>query len=271
MTISTYSLLRLHPYPQRSEHLNIGVVVFRGDGVRVHLADNLKKVRAFAPQVDLEILRGWPDELQERLAQCQSPEQAKEKLALWGSMQQLSEQTGHFTYHNDRDYALRVAGVLSRMVDPVQKRAQPGALPKTRLELELKNTFSTYGWLSASPDDVDHCVAHRHVLDPNTGLRADFAVRNGKLNIIEAVDFRVANPLDKREAAQAKALVLALRPDAVRYAVVSGGDGKESLPAIRLLESLATLVRWEDAAGVNAFLEKISKATNKPMLTLPTG
>lgn len=272
MSFSHYSILRIHPYPQRSEHLNIGIAVFRDDGIRVHLADNLKKLKAFAPGVDLDVVRGWPVELQEMLAGVVHPKEARDRIAMWGGAQQLSEQAGQFIYRDEHEYAERVAGALSRMVEPESKMRMALDRPyKSRLDLELKHAFAAYGWLGKAPEDINHRIVPHYPINEDMGIRADFAVMNGRLHVIETIDFRVASPLSKRESAQAKTLVMALAKDAVRYAIVAGGDGKESAPSIRLLESQADrMVRWEDAAAVDSFLAAMSQATGKPMIGLPT-
>jgi Protein of unknown function (DUF3037) len=271
MNTSPYSALRLHPYPWRSEHLNIGIVVFRTDGLRIHLADNLKKIRAFAPAIDLDAVRGWPGELATLLAGYPPP-LARKTLSRWGGIRQIAEQEGRFVWQDEREYAERVSGALARLVDPEPKTpAALDAVHKSRLDIELKNAFSAYGWLGKASEDIAHHIIPRYVLDEATGLRADFAIKTERMNIIETIDFRVTDPLAKRESAQAKALVLALAKDTMRYAIVAGGDSKDTAPSLRLLASQADqLIRWEDASAVNGFLDAMSKATGKPLLALAT-
>lgn len=271
--IAHYHPLLLHPYPWRTEHVAIGAVVFREDGVRVHLADNLKKVRAFAPGVDLDAVRAWPTELQTLLAETRTPAEANAKLAVWGGLRRLGEQHGQMRYRDEREYADRVAGILARLVEPEKAIRDPlQAAHKSRLDIDLKRAFSGYGWLGKTPADIDHRIVPRYPLDADTGLVADFAVKNGRLNVIETVDFRVADPASKRETAQAKALVLACAPAAARYAIVAGGEGPDAAPSLRLLERHAAgnLIRWEDAGAMNAFLAAMAQATGKPLIALPT-
>lgn len=272
MNAAPYTILCLHPYPWRSEHLNIGLVVLRPDGVRVHLADNLKKLRAFAPDVDLEIVRGWPSELQSLLAGAADLDEAAARMARWGTLQQLSDQRGTLGYHSEREYEDRIAGALARLVMPEKAvRVPADRAHKSRLDVELKTAFSAYGWLGNDPSQIDHHIVPRYPIDEQTGLRADFAIKNGCLHVIETLDFRVADPLSKREAAQAKTLVLALAQDARRYAIVAGGDGAETQPSLRLLRAHSDcLVRWEDAGAVDRFLADMGQAAGKPMIGLPT-
>jgi hypothetical protein len=273
MTVAQYVPLRLHPYQWRSEHINVGIVVFREDGVRVHLADNLKKVRAFAPAVDIDVVRCWPAELTKTLEGITDVEAARVKIAQWGTMMQLGDQLCRFLWSTEREYADRVSGALARLVEPERKTKTPvESLHKSRLDVELKHSFATFGWLGTSQTDIDHRIVPRYLLNEETGLRADFAIKNGRMNIIETLDFRVADPASKRESAQAKSLVLAMQPEAQRYAIVAGGDGKDTAPSMRLLEehSGGNLIRWEDASAINNFLEAMGRATGKPMLQLPT-
>lgn len=273
MKLAHYAPLRLHPYAWRSEHLNIGLVVRGADGaVRIHLADNLKKLRSFAPRVDLDVVRGWPAELQPMLSNSQSLDEVAARLARWGQTRQLGEQRGAFQYNSEETYALRVAAALERLVEPearLRTASQRGQ--RSRLEVELREAFSAYGWLAPDPSQVDHRIVPRYPIDLEADLRADFAVRNGVMHVIETVDFRVAEPASKRDSARAKALVLTLAQGARKYAVVAGGDGEESQPSVRLLQRQSdVLVRWESPESVDRFLAEMARITGRPIIGLPT-
>lgn len=273
MNLAHYTTLRLHPYPWRSEHLNVGLVVLLADGsVRVHVADSLKKVRAFAPGVDLEAVRGWPAEMQQDLTGCRSLDEAAARLSRWGHARQLSEQRGMFRYANEHEYSERVGRALARLVEPERPMRKPAdRSQRSRLEVELKTAFAAYGWMSADPSQVDHRIVHHYPIEPEMDLHADFAVRNGVMHVIETVDFRVADPASKRDSARAKALVLTLAKDARRYAIVAGGDGEAIRPAVRLLASQAdALIRWERPDEVDGFLGKMAQITGIPMIGLQT-
>lgn len=124
MNIATYHMLQLHPYSLRTEHLNVGVVVFREEGLRIHLPDNLDKVKAFAPDVPIDRIRAWAPELTDLLRDTRDFETASRVLTIWGASSRLSEQSGRFSYADESQYSERIAAILTRMVEPRVAKAK---------------------------------------------------------------------------------------------------------------------------------------------------
>ena len=82
--IAKYGVLSHYPKPNRTEHVHIGLVVFLRDGmIRVHFAQDLKKLRAMDQTASLETVRDWEHGLPKMLAGMKT-EQAAAFLQTFG-------------------------------------------------------------------------------------------------------------------------------------------------------------------------------------------
>ena len=264
-----YCILTDRPYRNRNEQINIGLVVFRADGVRVHLCDSLRKVKAVNPRANIEALHTWADALPSMLEGCRTVDAGRAALARFGNDWQL-EGRGVFSYETEEQYAHRVQRAIDNLVRPA---ARPKELrePISRLHLDLKKTFSINGWLGKDIDQ--HQIVTRYPLGPE--VNAEFALINGRLNVIESVDLRTDNLSSKRVELRSKALVLdmakrARQGDAACYAVMAGETSKLAGDTRELLEMYADHVfQWERPQDVDALLDIIGRATGKPQIPLP--
>lgn len=271
--IAEYGVLRHQPYPNRTEHINIGIVTFLHDGsIRVHFASNLRKLRAFDPQVELEKLRSWERGLPDYLSGLdkQSARRELENLGTW----KLSESLGRFVYNDEHEYTKRVVAALSSLVDTRQRNRQERQ-EKSRLFIDIKNAFSINGWLGRGQTDIDkHMIVPRYKLSPETGVSAEFALRNGKLHVLETVDFRTSTMSAKRQEAMSKALVFDLACELEKksvnaYVVLAGGMQDEAKQTVNLLNRYAeNVLHWEDQSDMQGLMNMMANATGKPMMDL---
>lgn len=258
MNIARYGVLSHYPHPNRTEHVNIGIVVFRPTGeTRLHLDGNLRKLRAIDPSADIETARQWEADLPRMLEGCDMAQSIQRIRALLGTWR-LSETLGAFRYSSEEEYLIRVRNALASLVSPRQtvrrEREQ-----KSRLLIDMKASFKNHGWLGK---DIDaHQIVARHPLGQTT--TADFALKNGCLHVIETVDMRAGNTAAKRTEAQAKAFTLhtARRQDqqAKLYAVMAGAIDNGDV--LELMEDYAdTVYCWEDPRSRGTFFETIAAA-----------
>lgn len=268
MNIARYGVLSHYPHPNRTEHVSIGIVVFRHDGqVRAHMGDDLRKLRALDPRANLQTVRGWEQELP-RLAQNMPPEAAHRLLQQFGTWK-LSETLGAFRYENEAQYQTRVQNALRSLVAP-HDRPSLEREPKSRLHVDLKQTFRVKGWLGR---DIDaHRIVSRYPIGPE--VSAEFALKNGRLHVIETLDLRTTSTSQKRTEAQAKALAfhMATRMDerAARYAVMAGMSSPIAQGARDLLASYADRVySWESPDDMGTLFTQLSKAVGIPEIPLP--
>ena len=242
-----YSLVRYQPHMSRHEVVNIGVVLFTAHGPEVYLAANLKKLQALDPNISMVRIHKEVEAMDGSLKAIwhQSPN-AEEIVAFLshgkvglGCMPVGMIDSEHRT---DKEIAQEL---LQELVTPPAKKRAP-ATSKNRLNIELRHIFSQAQILGREPGDIaKHMVVPNFPIDPEVGLYAEFALRNGRLHVTETVDFRVKDLSTKKREAESKALVLlqALetvgKDDLRRHVVVSGADADVAQTSIHLLSRYA--------------------------------
>lgn len=272
--VAQFGVLRHQPYPNRSEHVNVGLAVFMPDGtLRLHFAANLRKLKALDPQADIDTLRGWERDLP-AMMQGMNVNAMRSMLERFGTLR-LSDQIGAFTYRDEHDYARRVAQSLDSLVEP---RAKPSVRrePQSRLFIDIKRGFEALGWVSPNPADIGkHKIIPRYPIAKDEGVTAEFALRNGKLHVIETLDFRVSTATAKNIEARSKALVFDLAHDiegapVMSYVVVAGGQLPEARSAVKLMHRYAENVcHWEDKGDMNGLMNQLSAALGQAPISMP--
>jgi hypothetical protein len=275
MNIARFGVLRHQPYPNRSEHINIGLVVFAHDGPRVHMARNLRKLKAFDPQANIESTRGQETALAD-LVKGMSEASAHSLLKNFGAWR-LSDDLGFFSYRDQDEYDQWIDRMLVSTVEPRLKGKVVDRPVKSKLSVDLKKTFDRLGWLGRKTEDIyqDKIVAHYPVSIVDD-VYAEFALRNGKLNIIETVDFRtISNVSAKRQETQSKALIfnladtLEVKSGTNNTVIVAAANYEEIRPMTNLLSRYANVVSWESQLDMDEFFKNAAKAIHKPMLEIP--
>ncbi|MGE4240564.1 hypothetical protein [Ramlibacter sp.] len=266
--VAQYGVLSHYPRPHLTEHVHIGLVCFLATGeVRVHFADDLRKLRAIDTTVDMDAVRSWETGLPRLVANMSVAEATAfiRDFGQWG----VSGELGRFAYADEDEYAQRVSHAMRNLV------AAPSNSPRdrsevSRLHVDLKIAFSAKGWLGR--DIRNHEIVERYPLGPMT--TAEFALENGRLHVIETLDLRRSNLSAKRSDARSKALTLDMARrksgDSARYAVVAGRESP-LLPEARdlLSDYCQSVLQWESVADMNALFEQLAEATGKPGLPLP--
>lgn len=266
--IAQYGVLSHYPQPNRTEHANIGIVVFLpGGSVRVHFGQDLKKLRAMDPQINLDAVRSWESGLPNMLA-GQSAEQAAAFLRNFGQWK-LSPTLGKFAYTDDESYLTRIANALHSLVSAPQSERRERA-DVSRLHVDLKTTFGAKGWLGRNIDNRE--IVERHPIGPMT--TAEFALKKEQLHVIESLDLRTSNPSAKRHDARSKALTLDMArrsfDNTARYAVLAGIDSPMLKEARALMQDYSEHVYiWESPAEMNELMVLLGKATGKPGMPIP--
>ena len=119
------------------------------------------------------------------------------------------------------------------------------AAPISRLFLEVKGVFHTFGWLAKMGQGIeDHVIVSRFALSADEGLSVDFALKNTAMHYLQTVDFRSAHhATQRRTEAQAKALALGLGEQLIqhplhaqRYFVVAGVGEPDAKRTIKMAE-----------------------------------
>lgn len=274
MAIAKFSVIRHQPYHNRTEHVNIGLVLYFEDGtVKVRMASNLRKLKAFDPSADIDSVRNQESALEELLNE--TPAERRNLIAATLGPWRLEGTTGSLSYHSADDLERAINWALFQTCEPSTAKRFTDRRHPSRLLLDLKKTFSMYGWLSSDPNQISKkLIVHRYPLFPDEGLYADFAIRNKTLNVFETLDMRYSsNPSAKRTEGLAKAMVLSAakaEPDINANCIVAGSSTDYAKETTKLLNRISSrFYVYESSADMNELLRDMGEATGKPMLELP--
>jgi hypothetical protein len=272
MKATTY-IINYQPYPVRAEHCAVGVLVFGNDGnARIHLASNLRKLKAIDPQASVEMLH---DSLKWLVTEI------NRNTGTWSAFQhgissiRFSKEPGSFQYETDADYDKQVKWLLAVSAEPRSVKPGEHRKPKSRLFIELKNTFKAYGWLGESAQEIEnHKVVTNYPVSLDEDLNAEFAMKNGILHLTETVDFRSGVSSSKRMEARGKALVFDSAKDqnstTACTVVVAAADYNEIKGSMKMLNRYADRVAaYDSTVDMQSLFADWAKAMHRPMLPLP--
>jgi hypothetical protein len=279
MQKAPFLTLKFQPYENRTEHVNIGIVTFVGDDVRVHLLANLRKAKALDPSVNLDHVRSWEADLPKliKLHPFTTIEEKKEFVTDSLPFFQLSEGFGTISFVDEHHYHIKVGRMLDSLAEPnsLEKRER---LEQSRLSVDLRRMFSMQSWLGKNQDDIsNHLIVPKYTLSESEGVVSEFALRNGCLHVINSVDMRSAISAQKKSEAKGKAIIydVAKRLEAdnkpMGYFIMAGAiHQSDAKPIINLMHHYADeVLHWEDASDMNFLMNKMAIHTGKPMLELP--
>jgi hypothetical protein len=275
MNTARFGILRHQPYPNRSEHINIGLVVFAKEGIRVHMAHNLKKLKAFDPSADIDATREQESSIVS-LVKGMSENDAHILLQNFGTWR-LSDKLGFFDYRDADEYDYWIDKLLTSTVEPREKGKTLDRPIKSKLSIDLRKTLDKLGWLGKQPSDIKkNKIVPRYPVSTEDGVYAELAMENGKLHIIETVDFRhITNLNAKRQETQSKALIFdfadMLQEDkgTNNIVIVAAADYNEVKPLTNLLRRYAHVAQWESQTEMNEFFRVAADAIHQPMLEIP--
>lgn len=272
MKATTY-IIHYQPYPARAEHCSVGVLVFNSEGsVRVHLATNLRKIKALDPQASVEVLH---DSLKWLVSEINNQSNAWAAFRHGVSYLRFSKEAGYFQYDTAADYDKQVKWLLSVSSEPRSSRPGEVRKPKSRLFIELRDAFKTYGWLGDSAQDINnHQVVTHYPVSLDEDLNAEFAMKNGILHLVETVDFRSGVSAAKKMEARGKALVFDVAKEqnttTACTVIVAAADYAEIKGSMNMLGRYSDRVAsYDSTEDMQSLFTDWAKAMNRPMLPLP--
>lgn len=269
--VGRYITLACRSAPNRTEHVNVGVLVLDADNRwRVHIASDLRKLRAFDPSTSEEAVRAWEAELPRLLQGCEGDfAQAARTLRAFGYAV-ANVEPGSFSYHDHDSYVARIADILRAQVAPPAAARDKKREPASRLHHDLRESFKVRGWLGKRIDA--HEIVEHYPIGPL--VEAEFALRNGVLHVLQTVDLRGGESSTKKREVRAKALTLDMardvENDAMTYAVMAGADSALADDVQALLQRYSSRVwRWESRHDMDELIDTLGKATGRPSKALP--
>lgn len=187
--IYEFSLLRLSSTDARDERLNIGVVILDTDTLDVRLAKKLDKMRAMSGALGSRQAKDFALSLVELDRKCAEIgiSDIKERLTFMvGSGPFSLSSFGTFTAESRSAYEARISSILNSLVEPESAPAKT-LEKRSRLLAEVKTEFRHLKVLAKQDETIEsHRIVQKYEID--TGLTADFALKNGVMHIVETVD-----------------------------------------------------------------------------------
>lgn len=237
MTTSSfdYFVLRLTPDPLRGESLNVGVVAFPSNGVRVIVRPDTRRIKALHPD-----LMGLNWETIETDIQTQLDNMAARNLQeffIKTSLSPLSIESkpGSASISDESNIDDTLNAIIQRLVDTPKRSVSPIRLASKKiaspLNSDLRRWFRNAKVFSSNVSDiVNHRVVPNYPVDIESSLFAAFALQNGSLHIMETLDFRGVTKLNKSHFGEAamKSVILdqakQLDHSGKRIAVIAADD-----------------------------------------------
>lgn len=278
ISTARYAILKLQPYPNRTEHVNYGVVAFLPEGgVQVQLASSfgLRKVKAFYPAVDLRALQ----EQEESLVDLVGDAPMEDALMLLNSICVLKDQQvaglGKFNYSSEEDFQKHIQLALRSQVELNASPRRTKEL-KSRLFTDVRSKFKEIGILAKTKGELpDHQVVEHYSPDSENDVRIEFALQNGSLRLAQTIDLR-AGTLASRNNAFSKAYAMdyagkVLDESALAtYVIVAGSDTDAAKKVMSALaKTTDNVLSWESKSDMEDFFVEWAIASGKPLPVLP--
>ena len=275
-----YAILKFKPYPNRTEHLNYGMIVFMPQGgVRVHIASGLKKIRSMYPLADIDSLRS-----QENLIVNLVGNSAfHDALNILNVMRVLPDQKEHelgaFHFLDEKEYQRHIALALNSQVEPVNAKYQSRDA-KSRLFIDVRSRFKALQIMAPAKERIpDHQVVEHYSPDPEADVKVEFALQNGTLRLAQTIDLRadaMAISAAHKNVAYSKAYAIdyaskVLENSALEsYVIVAGTHTDAAKKVMTSIErTVDHVLSWESKTDMEMFFTEWAKASGKPLPMIP--
>jgi hypothetical protein len=266
--LAKYSVLQARPSRDRHEIVTVGLVVSRDNAWDVRILPEPSKILALNPEFPPSGLVNIQRIITAMLEGSENFDVARARLARHGNDPGLQSYVGQFAAEDSDEYERKVSDLMRFLVlPPNAHKTLVKAQPKVnRLRTRLKDRFRAQGLLAKTVDEIgEHKVVERFPINAEQGLYAEFALRNGVMNITETVDFTVHRMPRKVLEAQAKTLILSeaakqFGANTKRNVIVSGSYLREAAPSINLLSDHADLFEIRSEEDMSRYFDMIERA-----------
>ena len=185
-----YAIAQLHSNPVRGEKLNLAIVVFNPDGLQIHSARNLEKVRVISAALGRNVIEQALQNLQETDSHLLTDGQIEieDRIKALSSLSALNfSPIGQFFASTADSYFTTVNRLLLQLVEPEPAARTSKPEKKTKLLTSIKSAFRSEKVLARKGEGLE---SHRIVVNEQLaeGLNADLLLRNGAMHVVQTVD-----------------------------------------------------------------------------------
>lgn len=257
----SYSVLQVVPERTRDERVNIGLVIFLGESLDIELLPSFTKVRALTDKIHPAALRELSAVLNNWVDFSSSPEEQARSICGLGYLD--CSVPGTFVLSSPADYEDMKRRLFNEHVLPVRLAAKKKNQDSS-LFITVRSQFFNSGLLGRDDEDIGkHLLVPHFTIDQKSGLRADFALKNGCFHIIETIDLVGGDTSQKMREASLKAITLdrarkSFGGDTKGYVVFRSSDEEVFSHHLDLLTNYADhVVNFANANALGGFLEDI--------------
>lgn len=283
MNYAQYAVLSLRPYPNRTEHLNYGIVVFEPTGaVSIHLLKSLRKLTCLAPTINLSDLRDNINKLQETICQM-TPSQAFEYLQFIKMIpsQIPMNKLGKFSYNPGKSghFAEMIKLCLDSQCVPMTEKGQSRSPNKSKLFNEVKKQFDLYDMLAKIDDNANRRVITNYYPYEDADLMVDFAIKNDVLHIAQTMDLRTNHKDEisshhKQEAySKILSIIVTMEDKSIKtksHLVVAGLNSPAANRVIDpFIDRVNRITVWENQRERSEFFSEWMLASGRHLPELP--
>ena len=185
-----YSLIVVEPDARRGERVNVGILVFRPDGLDVRILETRKAAFIASSNWDA-YLRSFQANLSETFHETRSVERVREAASILSPQARLSE-PGWFQARDADEYEANIKRIVTTLVARPKRSRK---VHESTVASEIAASFKKADILGSPGEDLKSGRVIRNVdVDEGTGLYADFALQNGSLHIATTISFTTTNP-----------------------------------------------------------------------------
>lgn len=266
MSTFYYSLIKCMPDIKRQETINIGVIIFRKEGLDVQMIKSHNKLQLFATDATTDALTDIEERYTFFSQGADSPQDKHSALSLFNDQLIKLGKLSFFMAKDERDYQKNLNYLMKTLVEPLKSAKNN---QKTYFVTKLKNEFEKLNLLGNSDEDITkHKVIANFMLDEAANIKAEFMLKNGAYHLTETVDFNTQQGLsEKRRQTTDKLWTYShaqsvLESEVKKYFVYSADKINEerNQGLIDLAErGNAEIYNWESKADQIKYIDTIQK------------
>ena len=273
MKTATYSLITMHPSPERIDSLCVGAVILSDGEWAVSMLPNVDKLHAVNRAYPTKKLQRTGEGLRLFFSDCNTLKDARDLLTRSKSAVSVHEFEGSFVYETDEQFVEQINAIMSESVLPIDAPApltQNIKREKTHIRAKLRQHFEKAGIFSKETDGINkHKVVPNFPVSLSQGLNAEFALKNSVMHFTETLDFGVVDTSMRSKIweAQAKCLTLKVAKEThgattANYIILANSSTPQAGQSVNLLSTVGDLYMLESSADMSNYFKKIEDAAH---------
>lgn len=234
-SILSFAVLRVVPDHSRGESMNVGLVVFDDENPRVLFRAPISRLRALHPDLDSIDPVAWAAELEGILKKYSNIKDQHDAAQYFGGVVTCDTLLGNITIDEDDHSDEVVSSLLRRFVDVPDRMiavTNRSKIARSQLNTQLRQWFRHAKLFSRRQSDLSkQKIVSDYPIVAEDDLFADFALKNGAIHIIEAIDLRgISRPTRASQGHVSVAAImldqarLKLPPTSRRIAITAADD-----------------------------------------------